>query len=58
MKRCCSNCLYCRKITYSDRIKRHIADDFRLVKCWHDNSVHRKDKEQLKCKKFISKIDI
>ena len=55
MKRCCSNCLYCRKITYSDRMKRHIADDFRLVKCWHDNSVHRKDKEQLKCKKFISK---
>lgn len=56
MKKCCKNCIYCQEITFTDRMKRHIPDDYRLVKCWHDGTVHRKNKEQRGCRKY--KINI
>ena len=49
MKRCCRNCYNSREITFSDRMKRHIWDDFRLIICKIDGSVHRQDKEQRHC---------
>lgn len=58
MKRCCRNCSWSTDVTLSDRIKYHIRDDYRLIICRYNGSVHRRDKEQRKCSNFCERFKV
>lgn len=55
MRKSCGICVNGREITFSLSMRRHIPVDDNRIICIKDNSVHRKNREQKRCKGFCLK---